>query len=44
MNSDRFATCCPRSCLWLSDDHRIPVEIQADLQVGFVSMRLRRLG
>ncbi|NVZ11346.1 DUF3108 domain-containing protein [Allochromatium humboldtianum] len=30
--------------LWLSDDHRIPVEIQADLQVGFVSMRLRRLG
>jgi hypothetical protein len=30
--------------LWLSDDeHRVPVEIQADLRVGFVSMRLRRL-
>jgi hypothetical protein len=31
--------------LWLSDDeYRVPVEIQADLIVGFVSMRLRSLG
>ena len=31
--------------LWLSDDaYQIPVEIQADLLVGFVSVRLRHLG
>lgn len=31
--------------LWLSDDaYQIPVEIQADLLVGFVSLRLRTLG
>lgn len=30
--------------LWLSDDaYRIPVEIQADLRLGFASMRLRSL-